>query len=378
MANSNYVGRYGETLRRLTALERGTPQGFGTPLAAPTGVFPSAPPPTTGAFSAVPSASQSNAGTDEASSPVSAGQLWKDMPDQFKQQIHDQVTSTGMNVDDTFRQKVDAGEIPPPKKEMTRDEKLGYLAEIALHTLSNLSRPGTESISDFADAKLGVDARRGAIETAETDRRLKQNETRRVEGRQDAAEQRRLAGDLTERELTRESIANEGAAGRKNALGIAAMQERSRKEDRAAARQDRAATPGPVLTGEDGTMYNRNPDGTATAITTEVDVPAEGSPYRPGATRKEKRPLKGTPKQRFNEVDQDNLLREQGKEAATLRKDEGLQRQLKKDLASGKIASIDDEIERRAKEKVMRRLALASGSAKSPAASGNFFDQADE
>lgn len=297
MAN-DYVGRYGEALRRLSGLNRGGLSQPPTPSAGAFGaVSPQGPAPQTSAFSAAaPSAPAPQARTEQP--PLTAAQLWRDMPDEFKGQIEKQISESGMNVDQTFASKVEEGEIEPPKKEPTLQEKLGYLAEVALRTMSNLSRPGTQGISDFADAKLATDARRGAIETAETDRRRKQFETRRVEGRQDASEQRRLASDLTERELTREGIAAEGAANRKNALDIAASQERGRQ-------QDRRDTPGPVLIEADGTAYERGPAGTLTPYTKEEVEHVPGRRGKPGYDRKVRKPVKAKSERAFNALDED-------------------------------------------------------------------------
>jgi hypothetical protein len=377
MAN-DFVGRYGATLRRLDALNRG---GLSQPAQqAPAGAFGSGPPqgpaPQVGAFSALPAGAPAASAQpqDQDHPPMSAQQLWKDMPDEFKGQIEKQITDSGLDVDHTFAAKVDQGEIDPPKKEMTRQEKLGYLAEVALRTMSNLSRPGTQSISDFADAKLATDARRGAIETAETDRRRKQAETRRIEGRQDQADQRRTALDLTDRELTREGIAAEGTANRQNALDIAKMQEGSRSADRKSERDK----PGPVLTDQEtGNAYRLNADGSTTPIEKEVEEEVPGQRGNPAWKRKVKKPLKGGVKQGFNQIDEDTLVREQGRAASDMAKDTTLMRQLKKDLADGKISNIDDEIDRRAREKVMRRLSTARGLTPPPAApqKKNFFDE---
>lgn len=369
MAN-DYVGRYGAALRRLTALEGKGPQQFGSPQ----GAFGAATPQATGAFPPL----EQSAEQDQAGPPVSAAQLWKDMPPEYKTQAIKQIEDSGTSLDELYAKHAEAGEVPPIKKEMTKEEKLGYLGEIALRTISNLSRPGTQGISDFADAKLAVDARRGGIEQAELQRARAEQETRRLEARADKKdttsaaardeEQRRdRAAKLAESESQRDAIASEGALSRKNALDIAAMQEKSRSAEKQ----------GPVLTDEEGNMFHLNADGTAAPITAEAERDAPG-PYARGKAPKEKyrKPLKGVPKQRNNEVDQDTILRGIGERVKILKNDSATMRELKRDLAAGRITSIDDELDRRAQEQVMRELAAVTG--KTPAASAapaNPYDQ---
>ena len=146
-------------------------------------------------------------------------------------------------------------------------------------------------------------------------------------------------------------------------MDIAQLQEKSRGSEK----------PGPVLTAEDGTMYRLNADNTAAPITIEGERNAPG-PYAPGKAPKEKfkKPLKGTPKQRFNEVDADTMIREVGKEAKLIRDNGKKMRELQRDLEAGRIDDIDAEIERRAQEAVVARSPSVTGRA--PAKPPNFFD----
>lgn len=366
---NDYVGRYGDALRRLTTLNRGGLSQSPAP-AQPAGAFggvpPQGPAPQTGAFSAGPAPGITAPKTDPDAPPLTASQLWKDMPDQFKGQIEKQIADSGMNVDQTYAAKVEEGEIEPPKKAPTLQEKLGYLAEVALRTMSNLSRPGTQGFSDFADAKLATDARRGAIETAETDRVRKQAETRRLEGRQDASEQHRMASDMTERELTREAVAAEGAANRRNALDIAGMQERSRSADRTAA----SKTPGPVIVDQEtGDAYQRNADGTITPLQKDVKEQVRGHRGAKPWERTVKKPLKGPLQQGFNGLDADTLKRAVTAAAGDINDDGTQMREIRALLKEGKIKSVDQEI--------LRRAELRAGVPSTGKKPSNFFDETE-
>ncbi len=183
MAN-DYVGRYGAALRQLTALEQpalpsavspnapqptqgafGQPAGmappqaagpaFASPAAAPQAMPPAAPP---------QAAMPSKMPPQEAGAPMSATQLYKDMPDDVKADLEKQIEGSGHDIDEVYAQKVASGEIQAPKKEPSKRDKLGYIAEVALRTISNLSRQNTQGAGDWADAVLETDARRGALD----------------------------------------------------------------------------------------------------------------------------------------------------------------------------------------------------------------------
>ena len=372
---NDYVGRYGAALRQLTALEKlpGLPSAV-SPAAPQPGAFGAPAQQQAGAFQTPPPAQPA---MDQAQSPLGIQQLYKDMPDEFKDQLTDQIKKSGRSVEDIYAQKVASGEIAPPvKRPKTSKEKLGYIAEVALRTLSNLSRPDTLGVSDWADAQLATDQRRGALEQVDEERfrqatekqrleRREDTQLTRKEGREDAAETRRTAGTITEAETRRRFESSENKKQREAALEL----------ERVRSTNEKANKPGQVITDENGNVF-RLDDTNAKPVTTKKKVEKRG---KRGAKWQEEVEvqLRGLPKTDASGVDRDTILREIGNRIKAMKEDRKLLSTLRQGGATG--AQIDQEIARRAQEQVMSEYGSLTGRAPTgaPGSSGNAFDQFD-
>lgn len=365
MANSDYVGRYGAALRRLTALEGG---GLGN---LPSAIPQDAPQPG-GAFEQMQPPPQNQQGAFETAEgppmfdkPMTASDMYAQMPPEAKAALVEKVESGGMSVDEKYDALVASGEIKtPPTKPKTKEEKMGYLAEIALRTLSNLSRPGTESISDFADAKLYTDERRGALEMAEQDRVRKHADVRRRESREErlelgregraekrdtAKETRQAAAKGTELEMTQEHTSRENQLNRES--------EERRAKIRAAQESHRDKR---VLMGEDGSMFTLEEDGTAKPITSKKKVKETKAGKRGvkfTVEREVEEQLRGMPKADATGIDKDTIMRAIGDRIKAMKEDGKLTRALKKEG----VTDVDGEIARRATQQVMGEYGVVSG-----------------
>lgn len=376
MANSDYVGRYGAALRRLQALEMGGLQGVpGTmsaepPQQSPQGAFGGMPPDMgqPAPQAAPPQAAQPGAFAQAdqpfGDKPMTAADLYKQMPPEAKQQLIAQVEKGGMNVDQRFDSLVAKGEIPnvsgTDKKKLTKEEKLGYLAEVALRTISNLSRDNTTSAADAADAVLATNERRGAIEMADRERQRQAAEIQRQEGRADAREQRQYGREDAKenREIAR------GATTLKETQDFTAEQNRLDRESRereAKLRAEQDKRQGQrVLIDDQGGMFTLGDDGRATPIRTTKEV-VETQKGKRGVTTKIRRQveeqLKALPRADAAGIDKDTIMREVGNRIKTLKEDGKLARELKR---KG-VTDIDGEIARRATAQVMQEYGVVTG-----------------
>ena len=383
MANSDYVGRYGAALRQLHALESGglssqLPSALGPDAPQPGGAFGQMPAaPQGGAFDQMaPAAPQGGppAGAMQAAEPapmfdkpMSARDLYAQMPPEAKSQLLEQVQKGGMSVDERYDQLVASGEIPdapPAKKKMSTEDKLGYLAEVALRTISNLSRPGTDSSADWADAALATNQRRGALEQAETERRRGAIEQIRREKREDErdaakesrADTRELGRDQREAvrrgielETTQEFTSQQNKLARESAERIAAMREASERN------QGKR-----VLIDEGGNMFTLGDDNKASPITSTEKVTEQVRGKRGvkfNVQREVTKQLKAIPRADAAGIDKDTIMREIGSRIKALTEDGKLARQLKRE---GKT-DIEGEIARRATQQVMEQYGVVSG-----------------
>lgn len=370
---ADYVGRYGEALRKLRALERApAPEiagAFDRQLPAPEAG---------GAFrptqQRAPAFQQAPPPMFDPDKPVSAGELYGQMPDEAKEAMAEQLKTQGIDVDAAYASEVAAGNLPAQEKPPSRNEKMGYLAEVALRTISNLGRPGTNSSADWADAVLTTDARREGI--AERSR-LEAKQEAKEQGalsRAEAAEARARAERLAEREADREARTAERGEER-------TLRSKERADDRAFTREqaeltrkqaaDRRAGRQPrILTSADGGVFSIGDDSTATPVTTEREVEevvrAPGGKGIPQKVRRKIREQLKAPA-RANDasgVDKDTLIRSINDRFKLLRED----RKNKK--------FSDEELTARATEQVMQQLEATSGSA--PKRKSNVFDQFDQ
>lgn len=315
---SNYVGRFGDTLRRLTALE--APQ---------TGMLrPGGPEPVASAFSAAPTRQARDPASafemfgegpdtgDESAGafgraeqePVTPKKLWSEMPDAAKNKLIKNVETSGVNIASAYDKAVAAGEIEPPAEYTpSKQEKFGLLTEVLLRHASNVGR-GLPGPAASAEAVLATRERRGALQTMEEEKaraaaeaqraeRNKYNETARLEGREDTKATTKRQQELDDLE-----------ASRKHDIALAEA------NDRAAALREKGRNV-QVFTAENGDVMLIDKDtGTAVPVEAEVDeeVTVPGRRGRPGAKvktgKKVKKPVKGTPRYDASGVDQDKLV----------------------------------------------------------------------
>lgn len=401
---NDYVGRYGAALRQLTALEQPAlpsaispsapqptgPGAFGTPPIAPPGVAGGAfaPPDVVAAPQQAlppPVARPAPAlGQGDAAAPMSAAQLFKDMPDDVKDDLQKQIESSGHDIDEVYAQKVATGEIKAPKKEPTKRDKLGYLAEVALRTISNLSRQNTQGASDWADAVLDTDARRAALAERDDElfrkgtagafeRQEKRKETRRLEGRADEGALKERAGKVAEAEGRQAFDMTENEKRRKHELELARMREAG--EDR----RDRESQ-GNLVTDDQGGLVRVKGDEAVPVMTTKkVRETKRGKRGVSYTIEKEVREqVKALPKPAQSGMDPDRMIAEIGDRIKALKEDRKLVSELRQQGITG--AKLDDELAKRARDQVMTEYGLASGgkSAKPAQKSANPFDQFDQ
>jgi hypothetical protein len=358
---SDYVGRYGAALRQLSALETGGLGGL------PSAVSPGAPsafvqaePPVMrhGAFDAAEAQ-----GAPAFGKPMSARDLYKQLPPEQKAVLLQQVEKGGMSVDDRYDSLVASGEVEKPtgKKKLTKEEKLGYLAEVALRTISNMSRQGTDSSADWADAVLTTDARRGALEQAEQERARQQAEVLRKEGREDAKEERVYG---REDKKDQRQVAARGAE-IEDTQAFTAEQNRLNRESQERMAQLRAAQDAnqnaKVLMADDGSMFTLQPDGSAKPIVSRKTVKKtpKGAVWMPGARETEviEEQLRGLPKADLTEIDRDTVMRAIGDRIKAMKEDSRALREMKRQG----VTDIDGEIARRATQQVMQEYGVVSG-----------------
>lgn len=403
MAN-DYVGRYGAALRQLTALEQ---------PALPSAISPNAPQPTgPGAFGVPPVVQPGMSGGNnsgaftppaavappqpamppaqatspmqkgEAGAPVSVQQLYKDMPDDAKTDLAKQIEDSGHNIDEVYAAKVASGEIKAPKKEPTKHDKLGYIAEVALRTISNLNRPTQNSAGDWADAVLDTDARRGALEDRDNalfrqgtagafERQQKTKETKRLEDRTDQGAIRERAGRVAETEGKQAFESTENEKTRKNALEIARMREAG--EDR----RDRDSQGNLITDDQGGLVRVKGSDATPVMTTKKVKEVKRGKRGVSFTIEKEVREqLKALPKSSSSDIDPDRMIAEIGDRIKALKEDRKLVSELRTQGVTG--AKLDDELAKRAKEQVMLEYADVPGGKNqsvSPTQRKNVYDQ---
>lgn len=364
---SDYLGRYGAALRQLTALQQ-------QPL--PSAIQPGAPVPG-GAFDAV----TPNPAMDPMSpenmkpatpafdqvegKPLSAKQLYTDMPDEHKAALEKQIDDSGIDVNMQFGRAIATGILPAPEKpkEMSKRDKIGYLAEVALRTISNMSRPGTSSGADWADATLQTDTRRGAIESVERERELSAAERRRLEQREDTKTAHTEGReDTTTRTAQQRADAKES---RERAEHVADKQQEAELEKQKIAREKSANRK--TIIGDDGQIYTLGDNADATAVTTTKTKKVRRGTRGKGrdVDVSEKVPVKATLKTDASGIDQDRLISAINTRVAEMKKDTKLLREMRK----AGISDIDGEIATRARAQVMADLGVVKGN--SPSAAPN-------
>lgn len=412
MNSNGYVGRFGDTLRKLTALDAGqgafSPQKVGGAdtagafsVAAPqAGAAPQmaqapmgAPPPDAAGsgFGGAPAApatdgfgqgaaideSGAMGGATPGDSPTSWNDLMDQMPDDQKHAMADHIESKVGDLAETYRATALQHGVQP-KKHASRMHMAMFLGEIALRAAANRGTSQSDAEA-LAKGVLQTQDRRTAVSEADRAKQEKDAETRRVEGRQDTIRQEGYdQGDRTHARDRGEVLADD-KRNHEQALELERMRLAAQKAERAGQNVR-------IVVDADGNYQLIDLD-TKQAIPVEQDVtevtpPTKGSRGQGnnGTTKKVKKPVKALPKSKVSELDPDTVLNKIAATVKELRGDTKLRRSLK---AKGMDESqINQEIERMAREQVQGDVESLSGTprAATPAARrpNNVFDQFDE
>lgn len=396
MDNANsYVGRYGNALRKLTALDAqsgafaAAPQqiggadtgGFGPslqvdPKAAPQpGGFspepvaqPEAPAPAAGPASAFGGSNASGvlAQTPGIAGPVlskegsvspiamggdkptSWGDLAKDATEDEQEELATQVEKAGGGKMDGFIAKVRKvlGTEDVPK--MNRRETAQYIAEIALRAMSKRSAPEYAQNPDgvFADAVLETNS----LRKQEAEKRHSESragaEIKRRETREDAAAERKRKEALEDDARKRKEALDDDARNHQQALELAKLQAKLLRE-----KGQRTS----IQTGDDGTLKLIDLEsGEAVTVTEEVEETNTRGSRGKGTTTtttKVRKPVKAAPKYNAGGLDQDTLVNRVSDAEKALRGDKKLMRELGSKFKNDRV-KIEDELRRMAREKV--------------------------
>lgn len=273
----SYLSQYDSDLAHLTALN--SPQ----PAVAPLAYGPSAlqaPPVQQGPSALAQPAPEGPSALQPPS--MTAGDLWRQLPQQHKDEVAKSVVDSGHSVEGLYQLAVKHGDIPPAEKAPTKDEMLGYLTEVALRTAQNMAKNRSgNSFGDFAQAKLETDDKRAALAKEEQEKTDKKTETLRQETRQDTKETSAI-GREDAREA-RQNTRTDSAEARRRADEIARFDEDAKLRRDLAEKEIASRTASAklgrqkqTLTGDDGTVVTLNDDNT----TTQVNKPGTDEPFR--------------------------------------------------------------------------------------------------
>lgn len=389
------MGRYGDTLRKLTALQAqaggfGTPQpiggadtgGFGPSIQldpnaarpapafdqpepqeqaapaqqqAPAMAMPApAQPSATPGFGAPPEQPEVLGQTPGIAGPIqqggnkptSFGDLASNATDDEKEELATQVEkqSGAGGLKAAFGRIKDVLGAKTPETKMKRHDMALYVAEVALRAMSKRSDPAYAQNPDgvFADAVLETQAGRDA--TAEKTRLegRADTETKRRETREDTTHTR----DRTEKEgdhvRDRKEKIEDDARDHKQALELAKLQAKLLKE-----KGQRTS----IQTADDGTLTLIDLDtGNAIDVTKEVTETA-GSRGNGTTTKKKRVPVKAAPKFNAGGLDQDTLVNRVSDAEKALRGNRKLMRELGSKYENDTV-KIEAELRKMAREKV--------------------------
>lgn len=375
MANADYIGRYGDTLRKLHALDAGSTGAVqsafstGAPDTGTTPAFgPQSAPQQTPAF-------QPPVPHPEGSAPVDFASLWDKMPKEHKDQLMQQVQNSGVDVPAEHKNLVDTGQVQPSNKQKSKHDMLADLAEVALRTASNVGNPnrrGGSSFADYADAQLSVNEKNAALSRRDEDERRALGEHHRQQQLDVEKQQRDIAEKMTSSEGARQSIEGtnaadiasrekEGAASRQNAIDIEKM--------KAAAQRAEHKTH-TITTDINGNMFSIDDQGNASPITTKAKVKSKDASGNTVETEVKKQ-LQSLPKQAKGQLDADTVLRAVDARLKILQSDSRLKSSLRKDG----VKDIEGELRKRATSQVLEE-AQKVQERNAPAGS-NPYDQFD-
>jgi hypothetical protein len=388
-----YVGRFGDTLRKLSALDaqRGAlaPQQVGgADTAGAFGVAPAGPmqggqiqgplppeAPQPGAFAmaeeAAPAPAQGGFGSQPAAtmpafdqpSPVideSGAMGGSEQPPTTWQDLSKQMPKSEQNaMADAIEAKV--GDLPAtyqraaaqagitPKKRASRAHMAMFITEIALRTAANR---GTSDSDGEALAKgvLQTQERRGAMQIAEQERQRAEAEKRRLEQREDAKDEKVYTRGRTDKESDykrdRADKTADDERNHKQALELAREQARLLKE-----KGQRTS----IQVGDDGQLKLVDLEtGGAITVTEEVEETTTRGSRGSGTTtttKKVKKPVKASPKYNAGGLDQDTLVNRVSDAEKALRGDKKLMRELRSKYGNDSV-KVEEALRNMAREKV--------------------------
>ena len=347
MPQNDYIGRYGDTLRKLSALDSTGGQVAPQPVAA----FEQGP-------QAQPAFAQQSPqqpamqppGPHAADGPkVGIGDLWRDMPDEHKEQLLKQAKDSGMDIDAEYAAAESEGHFQPTKKKLTIKDKLGRLAEVALKTASNMGRNNTNnSFADYADAQLATDEKYGALDRADEQQQRAEFERRRAEKLDIGKERRGRAERISETEGARAAIKAEGEATRAHQSSENALnRDNALKLQKLRDAQEKAGKNTQLFMDAEGNVFSVV-DGVPKPFEVTETKRRTGKGGRP-FVEEVRRQLKGVPKSNAAGLDEDSILRAVSARVEEMNKDV----RLKSQLARDGFKDIPAEIERRATKKVI-------------------------
>lgn len=380
-ANQSYIGQFGETLRRLTALSNAQPQAMGgadvlggggagpalggpppQPGAAtlgalqggagpqvPQGVLGGGPPPP-------PAAPQVPGVQGGANGQIGLSHLLAGATTDDKEHMTSQLESKGVDVDKQFSKLQDQGYVPDVGK-MSRHDKGALLTEFGLRMMA----ASAQGADPFAAAGI---AGQGLLESIRQNRQMQTSEAMRQqergEDRADKAGELKAKVGISNAEITgrHEDVAAEG----KSRENVARIEAQSRL---AAAKNEARRTNKPMqYVSEDGTLklITANDDGSFSVSTPTEDVETDqveagsGRNSMPHVTKvTKKKPVRPLQKvQPGNSVDPDTIQRMIETEKTRLANDVGTKRELRAKGITG--AAADQEIERQARANVQTRM----------------------
>lgn len=365
MDSGGYVGRFGDALRRLTALQAqqgafagpqvvGGADTAGTFAAAPPGAM-EAPAPTGGAGPQMPeapagglsggSAQPPEMGSEGApedtgsQTPTTWEDLHKAMPAEHKNLVADKIESIVGNIKAAYRKATKAnGDTPKPHA--SRAHMAMYLSEIALRAAANRGTSESDAQA-LAKGVLETNERRDALRQQEQERQRKE-----AEKKADREEAYRREGEVHTRNRAEDQA--DTMAKYKHDIELENM--RLKAQELRDKGQDTYIT---VDENGNYTLIDKK-TGNAIPVTQEVTetttTGSRGQGKRTTSTTK-RVPVKALPKTDASGLDDDQVLAKIEAMAKELRANNKLVRELRTKFG-GDMNKVEDEIKRMAREQV--------------------------
>jgi hypothetical protein len=367
---ANYVAKYGDTIRRLAALDLAAqgnsnlagagPQPRTSPFdaGAPVQSYDPALGDGQGEGPQIPAALDSPKPRPEGPK-VSPRSLWEGMSTKEQKEVIKQVESKGIDIDEKYDEAVAAGKITPPAKALQKGEKLTVLAETLLRFSQNIGG-GMEGGAAASTAILDTQFRRGGLERQAAEQEAAMKEKLRLEGREDTATATKRAEALADTESERTYKDKDREDAQAAARDLQAAQDRAAK-DREKGKNSQVAQL------EDGTyiVIDKDKEGVV-EVEQEETATSRGQRGRPGATttKKVKKPAKGPPKANASGFDQDRIAQIKLDVEKLARSDE-VMRELKKE-AKARNVSVETVVKEYVATKVQNILSGADSSGADP------------